>query len=169
MASDITYLRTGEGFMYLCTVKDIVTGEVLGEYMSDRMTKELVVNAIQAAQGRNGFLDGCVFHSDRGSQYTSGEVKKFLRLNGIRQSFSRTGMPGDNSWSESFFATLKKELIHWKHYGTKESVREAVFEYIHCFYNGVRIQKRLGYMSPREYFNSVQSGSMLVGSGEKVA
>ena len=78
-------------------------------------------------------------------------------------------MPGDNSWSESFFATLKKELIHWKHYGTKEAVRAAVFEYIHCFYNCVRIQKRLGYLSPREYFNSVHSRNMLVGSGEKVA
>jgi len=67
------------------------------------------------------------------------------------------GMPGDNAWSESFFATMKKELIHWTHYGTKESVRAAVFEYIYCFYNVKRIQKRLGYMSPREYLRSLRT------------
>ena len=167
MTSDITYLRTGEGFMYLCVVRDIVTGEVLGEHMSDRMTKELVIKAILAAQARNRILDGCVFHSDRGSQYTSGAVMELLGLNGIRQSFSRVGMPGDNSWSESFFAMLKKELIHWKNYGMKESVRAAVFEYIHCFHNGERIQKRLGYLSPREYFNLIQSGEHVGGIGRK--
>ena len=79
-----------------------------------------------------------------------------LQQYGLRQSFSRVGMPGDNAWSESFFATMKKELIHWTHYETKESVRAAVFEYIYCFYNVKRIQKRLGYMSPREYLKSLR-------------
>lgn len=75
---------------------------------------------------------------------------------GMRQSFSRAGMPGDNAWSESFFATMKKELTHWTHYETKESVRAAVFEYVYCFYNVKKIQKRLGYMSPIEYLRSLQ-------------
>lgn len=156
IASDITYLRTDEGFMYHCVIRDIVNGEVLGDHMADRMTKELVINAILAVLARHKLAKGCIFHSDRGSQYTSKAVMELLKRYGFRQSFSRVGMPGDNSWSESFFATMKKELIHWTHYETKESVRAAVFEYIYGFYNVKRIQKRLGYMSPREYLRSLE-------------
>jgi len=154
LSSDITYLRTDEGFMYHCIIRDIVTGEVVGDYMADRMTKELVINSILAMLARYKIDKGCIFHSDRGSQYTSKAVMVLLQQYGLRQSFSRIGMPGDNSWSESFFATMKKELIHWTHYKTKASVRAAVFEYIYCFYNVKRIQKRLGYLSPREYLRS---------------
>jgi putative transposase len=157
LTSDITYLRTGEGFMYHCVIRDIVTGEVLGDHMADRMTKELVLNAIVAMLARHEIHKGCIFHSDRGSQYTSKAVMELLRQYGLRQSFSRVGMPGDNAWSESFFATMKKELIHWMHYETKESVRAAVFEYIYCFYNVKRIQKKLGYMSPNEYLRSLKT------------
>lgn len=157
IASDITYLRTGEGFMYHCVIRDIVTGDVLGDHMAGRMTKELVINAILAMLARHELPTGCIFHSDRGSQYTSKAVMALLKQYGFRQSFSRVGMPGDNAWSESFFATMKKELIHWTHYETKEAVRAAVFEYIYCFYNVTRIQKRLGYMSPKEYFESVKA------------
>ncbi len=157
LASDITYLRTSEGFMYHCVIKDIVTGEVLGDHMSDRMTKELVMKAIHGMLARQKIAEGCIFHSDRGSQYTSKAVMGFLQQRGLRQSFSRVGMPGDNAWSESFFATMKKELIHWTHYETKESVRAAVFEYIYCFYNMKRIQKRLGYMSPAEYLRLLKT------------
>jgi putative transposase len=154
LTSDITYLRTDEGFMYHCVVRDIVTGEVLGDHMADRMTKELVINAILAMLARHELAEGCIFHSDRGSQYTSKAVMGLLQQYGLRQSFSRVGMPGDNAWSESFFATMKKEMIHWTHYETKESVRAAVFEYIYCVYNVKRIQKNLGYMSPREYLKT---------------
>jgi putative transposase len=157
LTSDITYLRTGEGFMYHCVIRDIVTGEVLGDHMADRMTKELVINTILAMLSRHRLAPGCIFHSDRGSQYTSKAVMGLLKQYGLRQSFSRVGMPGDNAWSESFFATMKKELIHWTHYETKEMVRAAVFEYIYCFYNVKRIQKRLGYMSPGEYFGSLKA------------
>lgn len=157
LTSDITYLRTDEGFMYHCVIRDIVTGEVLGDHMADRMTKELVINAILAVLASHELADGCIFHSDRGSQYTSKAVMGLLQQYGLRQSFSRVGMPGDNAWSESFFATMKKELIHWTHYETKESVRAAVFEYIYCFYNVKRIQKRLGYMSPKEYLKSLKA------------
>ena len=157
LTSDITYLRTDEGFMYHCVIRDIVTGEVLGDHMADRMTKELVINAILAMLARHDLAQGCIFHSDRGSQYTSKAVMGLLQHYGMRQSFSRVGMPGDNAWSESFFATMKKELIHWTHYETKDAVRAAVFEYIYCFYNMKRIQKRLGYMSPREYLKSLNA------------
>jgi len=157
LTSDITYLRTDEGFMYHCVIKDIVTGEVLGDHMADRMTKELVMNAILAMLSRHEIPERCIFHSDRGSQYTSKAVMRLLQQYGLRQSFSRVGMPGDNAWSESFFATMKKELIHRTHYGTKETVRAAVFDYIYCFYNVKRIQKRLGYKSPREYLKSFRT------------
>lgn len=109
LVSDITYLKTGEGFMYQCIIKDIVTGELLGEHMADRMTKELVLKAILSMLAKHKLEDGCIFHSDRGSQYTSKAVMSLLKQYGFRQSFSRVGMPGDNAWAESFFATMKKE------------------------------------------------------------
>jgi len=157
LVSDITYVRTDEGFMYHCVIKDIVGGDVLGDHMSDRMTKELVINAMLAVMARHELEEGCIFHSDRGSQYTSKAFMELLANYGIRQSFSRVGMPGDNSWSESFFATMKKELIHWAHFETRARAREAVFEYIYCFYNVTRIQKRLGYLSPKEYLRSLKT------------
>jgi putative transposase len=158
LASDITYLRTDEGFEYLCTVRDIVTGEVLGSSQSDRMTKELVMNALLSVVSRYGneLVKDFIFHSDRGSQYTSKAFMELVKMSGGRQSFSRVGMPGDNAWSESFFATMKKECIHWSHFRTRAELREVVFEYIYSFYNGERIQKRLGYMSPREYRKSLE-------------
>ena len=155
-ASDITYIRTDEGFMYHCVVKDIVTGEVLGDHMADRMTRELAVNAMLSVIACHELCKGCVFHSDCGSQYTSKAFMGLLECYEIRQSFSRVGMPGDNSWSESFFATMKKELVHLAHFETRSEVREAVFEYIYCFYNVTRIQKGLGYMSPRQYLGSLE-------------
>lgn len=152
IASDITYIKSDEGFEYLCTVKDIVTGEILGESSSPRMKKELVINAILSVLAKHELIDGCIFHSDRGSQYTSKAVMDLLKQYGIRQSFSRVGMPGDNSWSESFFATMKKECIHWNHFETRQQIKDTVFSYIYTFYNVSRIQKRLGYISPREYY-----------------
>ena len=94
--------------MYHCVIRDIVTGDVLGDHMADRMTKELVLNAIMAMLARHELAKGCIFHRDRGSQYTSKDVMGLLQQYGLRQSFSRVGMPGDNAWSESFFATMKK-------------------------------------------------------------
>jgi putative transposase len=156
VCSDITYIRTDEGFMYYCVIRDIVTKDVLGDFMMDRMKKELVSNAILTMTARHELPEGCIFHSDRVSQYTSKAVSGLLKQLGFRQSFSRVGMPGDNSWSESFFATMKKELIYGAHYETKEQVRTAVFDYIYCFYNVRRIQKGLNYMSPKEYLKALQ-------------
>jgi putative transposase len=156
LSSDITYLKSSEGFTYLCTIKDIVTGEILGRHAADRMTKELVINAFLSMTGRYRLEPGCIFHSDRGSQYTSKAFMELLRLHGFRQSFSRVGMPGDNAWSESFFSIMKKEWFHWKNYATRAEVKAAVFEYIESFYNARRAQRRLGYISPREYFERLQ-------------
>ena len=153
--SDITYLKSGEGWLYLCKVKDIVTGEILGESYSDNMKKEIVMKAFLNAHARHRLPKGLIFHADRGSQYTSKAVKELMELYGIKQSFSRIGMPGDNAWAESFFATLKKECIHFRHFETREELKSTVFEWIHSFYNTRRIQKRLGYLSPRDYAMSL--------------
>jgi len=151
VCSDITYLKSSEGWLYLCTVKDIVSGEILGEATSETMKKELVIQAFLNAQARHGLGKGTIFHSDRGSQYTSNEFMKTLSLYGIQHSFSRIGMPGDNAWAESFFATLKKECIHFKQFRTRDELRQTVFAWIECFYNTHRVQERLGYLSPRAY------------------
>ena len=151
ITSDITYIKTGEGFEYLCKVKDVVSGVVLGESMMDNMKAELVVQAIKNAIQRWHLPEGAVFHSDRGSQYTSSAVRELLKKRKLRQSFSRVGKPGDNAWSESFFANFKKEAVHWRWFPTREQARQAVFAYIEGFYNTRRVQKRLGYLSPKEW------------------
>ena len=160
VCSDITYLKSGEGWTYLCVVKDIVSGEILGEATGDRMKTELVIQAFLNAQARHMLKPGSIFHSDRGSQYTSKAFMEMLKQFGLKQSFSRVGMPGDNAWAESFFATLKKECIHFRHFATREKLRQAVFAWIEGFYNNRRVQARLGFMSPRAY------ASLLMGSGE---
>jgi len=154
VCSDITYIRTGEGWLYLCVVKDIVSGEILGEATSENMKKELVVRAFLNAQARHHMPTGIIFHSDRGSQYTSKQFVETLEQYGVRQSFSRVGMPGDNAWAESFFATLKKECVHWRHFSTRSEARGITFAWIEGFYNTKRVQAKLGYRSPKEFANS---------------
>ena len=151
VCSDITYLKSGEGWLYHCVVKDIVSGEILGEAMSERMKKELVIKAFLNAQARHNLARGTIFHSDRGSQYTSNKFMAMLEMYGIKQSFSRVGMPGDNAWAESFFATLKKECIYFNHFATRDELWQTVFAWTNGFYNTSRVQARLGYMSPKEY------------------
>ena len=151
LSSDITYLRCGEGWLHLCTVKDIVSGEILGESTSETMKKEPVIQAFANAQARHKLGHGVIFHSDRGNQYTSKEFMKIISAYGIKQSFSRVGMPGDNAWPESFFATLNKECIHFRQFATRDELRQTVFAWIEGFYNTNRVQARLGYKSPRAY------------------
>ena len=105
---------------------------------------------------------GTIFHSDRGSQYTSKEFMETLKLYGIKQSFSRVGMPGDNAWAESFFATLKKECIHFNYFATRAELCQTVFAWINGFYNTRRIQTRLGYVSPKEYASLFFCGTKLI-------
>jgi putative transposase len=158
LCSDITYLKSGEGWLYLCTVKDIVSGEILGEATSETMKKELVIQAFLNAQARHQLTKETIFHSDRGSQYTSKAFIDTLDYYGIKQSFSRVGMPGDNAWAESFFATLKKECIHFRQFPTREELRQTVFAWIESFYNTRRVQAKLGYLSPRDYARLLTAG-----------
>ena len=151
VCSDITYLRSGEGWLYQCVIKDIVTGEILGTATDERMKKELVIRTFLNALARHRLPKGAIFHSDRGCQYTSQAFMDLLKQYGFRQSFSRVGMPGDNAWAESFFATLKKECIHFRQFATRDELRQTVFTWIEGFYNSRRVQVRLGYTSPREY------------------
>lgn len=160
LSSDISYIRTGEGFDYLCQVRDVMTNTVLAEHQSETMKADLVLQTIKMAQERWRLPAGVIFHSDRGSQYTAKKVMEQVASYGWQQSFSRVGKPGDNSWSESFFAILKKEIIHWHFYPTREQARQAVFEYIEVFYNRQRAQKRLGYLSPVQYLEQWQKGQL---------
>jgi len=151
VCSDISYIPTGESFLYLCTIKDIVSGEILGHATSYNMRKELVIKAFLNAHARHPLGEHTIFHSDRGSQYTSGDFVATLERFGIKQSFSRVGMPGDNTWAESFFASFKKERVHHSYFSTKDDAAFATFSWIEGFYNTRRVQKRLGYVSPSEY------------------
>ena len=151
LSSDISYIQTGEGFDYLCQIRDICSGVILASQQHSRMNKELVIATIKAAHKRWHLPKGTIFHSDRGSQYTSKDVMNLLTMLGFRQSFSRVGMPGDNSWSESFFSILKKEAVYPYRFKTREYARQAIFSYIETFYNRSRIQKNLGWYSPIQW------------------
>ena len=153
LSSDITYIRTGEGFDYLCQIRDVFTNVVLGYSQQRRMTKDLVANTLIAVQNRWHCPPGTIFHSDRGSQYTALNIQKLIASYGWRQSYSRVGKPGDNAWSESCFANLKKEIVHWNHFTTREEARQKMFAYIEAYYNRQRVQKRFGYLSPIDYLN----------------
>ena len=148
LSSDISYIPTGEGFDYLCQIKDIHSGCILASCQHERMTKDLVLDTIKAAKKRWHLPEGVIFHSDRGSQYTSKEVVKLLQQYGFSQSFSRIGMPGDNAWSESFFSILKKEVVHPTKFHSRAQARQVIFDYIEIFYNRLRIQRKLGFRSP---------------------
>jgi len=158
ITSDISYVRTSEGFEYLCKVKDVATGIVLAHTMANNMKAELVTETIKKAKKRWNLPKDCIHHSDLGTQYTAKETQELLKALEFQQSFSRAGKPGDNAWSESFFAILKKEAVHWRHFQTREEARQAIFAYIEGFYNTRRVQKRLGYLSPIEWLNHYTEG-----------
>jgi len=122
-----------KGFEYLCTVKDIASGIVLADSMAEHMNSDLVLATIKKALNRWHLPPGTVFHSDRGSQYTSQKVIGYLSGNHIWQSFSRVGKPGDNAWSERFFANLKEEAVYWRHFKTRKEARQTIFAYIEGF------------------------------------
>jgi len=135
LSSDISYIRTAEGFDYLCQLRDVHTNAVLAETQSSRMKKDLLIETIERVMNRWNLPENVIFHSDRGSQCTAKEVVDKITGYGWKQSFSRVGKPGDNAWSESFFAILKKEIVHWRVYKTREEARKAIFGYIEVFYN----------------------------------
>ena len=150
--ADITYIWTREGWLYLACVLDTYSRKIVGWSMSDRITQQLVIDAMQMALGRRRDRKGkLMHHSDRGSQYASGAFQELLREENITCSMSRKGNCWDNAMMESFFATLKKERVHRENYGTRSEARASVFDYIERFYNRLRRHSALGYLSPEHY------------------
>lgn len=149
--SDITYIWTEEGWLYLAVVLDVFSRQIVGWAMSERMTKELVLDAINQAYNRRNPATGGIFHSDRGVQYASHAACKLLQDIGFKQSMSRKGNCWDNAISESFFHTLKTELIFWKKYPTRQIAKKDIFDYIEIFYNRERRHSTLGYISPATF------------------
>jgi putative transposase len=150
-AADITYLPTREGWLYLAAVEDLYSRQVVGWAMGERIDSRLVVEALAMAVRRRCPGAGLVAHSDRGSQYASDHYRRRLAEHGITCSMSRPGNCWDNAPMESFFASLKKELVHGEDYQTRAAARASVFEYIEVFYNRVRRHSALGYKSPADY------------------
>ena len=146
--SDITYIPTLEGWLYLVVIIDLFSRQVVGWGMSDRMTSGFVVKALYQAIGRRHPGSGCIFHSDRGIQYACGDFKDVLKAYGFIQSMSRKGNCYDNAVSESFFHTLKTEHVYDYWYETRAEARLSIFEYIEMFYNRQRRHSALGYLSP---------------------
>ena len=150
-ASDITYVPTDEGWLYLAGVLDLGMKGVVGWSMGENLDRALVMDALRMAYHRRRPGAGLVHHSDRGSQYASRDYQALLSAYGMRSSMSRKGDCWDNAPMVSFFATLKKELIHQRRFRTREEARREIFEYIEVFYNRERLHSSLGYVSPAEY------------------
>jgi transposase InsO family protein len=149
--ADITYIPTAEGWLYLAVVEGLFSRMVVGWSMDATMTSRLVVDALEMAVKRRLPSEGLLAHSDRGSQYASDHYQRLLGRHGIECSMSEVGQCWDNAPAESFFATLKKELVHDEEYETREQARASIFEYIEAFYNNKRLHSSLGYVTPVAY------------------
>lgn len=146
--SDITYIWTMEGWLYLAVILDLYSRQVVGWAMSDRLTSDFVIKALYQAIGRRRPASGCIFHSDRGVQYASADFTEVLNAHGFIQSMSRKGNCYDNAVTESFFHTLKTEHVYDYRYETRAEATQSIFEYIEMFYNRQRRHSALGYRSP---------------------
>ena len=149
--SDITYVSTEEGWLYLSVFIDLYSRKVLGWSMSSWITAELVLNAFRMAVAKRGYKVSPLVHSDRGSQYASDMFVDELKLRSCDQSMSRKGNCWDNAVAESFFGTLKTELIHNEKFKTKKEAEEKIFDYVEIFYNRQRLHSTLNYMTPEEF------------------
>jgi putative transposase len=155
-ASDISYVPTEEGFLFLGTYLDLFTRKVVGFAVEEHMRTELLLQALEMGLGRQVPVAGELLgHSDRGSQYASEVYRDKLKACGITASMSRKGNCYDNAFAESFFATLKKELIYRQNYETKAEAKKAIFEYIEVWYNRRRLHSSLGYQSPVQFEESL--------------
>ena len=152
--ADITYVGTGEGWLYLAVVLDLYTRRIVGWSMRERMTRDLVLDALRMAWFRRKPTAGVIHHSDRGSQYCSHEFQAQLKAYGMTPSMSRKGNCWDNAPTESFFNSLKNERVHGAHYATRDEARAELFEYIEAFYNRVRRHSTLGSISPARYYEA---------------
>ena len=153
MVGDITYIPTWEGWLYLATVIDCHTKAVIGWATGDNYKTPLISAAIEMAVRNNKIQPEAIFHSDRGSNYTSAEFAATLAAHDMRQSVGRTGICYDNAMAESFFAALKNELVHRTQYPTREHARRDIVRYIEFRYNTQRLHSGLGYRTPREVHN----------------
>jgi putative transposase len=149
--ADISYIPTGQGWLYLAAVLDGCSRRVVGWAMADHLRAELALDAFQMALERRQPARGLICHSDRGSQYTAGVYTQALEAAGVRQSMGRVATCFDNAACESFFATLKTELVHTRAWPTRQAARTAIYEYIEVFYNRQRRHSSLDYLSPTEY------------------
>jgi len=154
--SDITYIWTQEGWLYLSIIMDLCSRGIVGWSMEERLTKELVVKALEMACSRRGGVKGVIFHSDKGSQYASYEFREVLQKKGIIQSMSGKGNCYENAYAESLFHTIKTEEVYGSCYQTRQEARTRLFEYIEVFYNRERKHSGLGYMSPYQFEQSME-------------
>ena len=149
--TDVTFVATDEGWLYLASMIDLYNREVIGWAMGESNDTALTLSALDMALELNNPPEGLIHHSDRGSNYTAGEYRQALSGRGIKTSMSRKGNCWDNSVAESFFATIKKELIHRYKFKTRREAAAAIFEYIEVFYNRVRKHSQLGNISPVQF------------------
>jgi transposase InsO family protein len=159
--TDITYIPTGEGWLYLAGVKDVFTCEIVGYAMAERMTQELTGRALFRAARQKRPMAGLIHHSDRGSQYCATDYRKLLEQFGMKASMSRRGNCYDNAPMESFWGSLKNELVHHCRYATRAEAEASIQEYIEIFYNRQRRHSRLGYIAPAVFARnfSIQSAA----------
>jgi putative transposase len=153
--TDITYIWTQEGWLYLAVFIDLFSRRVVGWSMGSRMKAKLVTDALRMAIWQRQPDAGLIVHSDRGSQYASKIYGRLLQTNDFIGSMSRKGDCWDNAVAESFFASLKKERVQWRHYQTRAEAQRDILNYIVMFYNSRRLHSTLGYMSPNDYESAV--------------
>lgn len=149
---DITYIATDEGWLYLAIFLDLFTRKIVGFAMQEHMQTELVIEALRMALGRQDVVDGeCLAHTDRGSQYAATSFREELSEAGIIASMSRRGNCWDNAHCESFFHSLKTELVYRRNFKTREEAKQAIFQWIETWYNRARLHSSLGYMTPEQF------------------
>jgi len=152
LVSDITYVWTSEGWLYVAAIMDLYGQKIIGLAMSDRMTKDLVIEALNNAYRRYGTSPGCLLHSDRGAQYCSSDYQRLLKKRGFICSMSRKGNCWDNAPMESFWGKMKYEWLIDYQFKTRAEAKSAVFEYVEIFYNRQRLHASNRYLTPEEYY-----------------
>lgn len=155
--TDITYIRTQEGWLYLCVFIDLYSRAVIGWAMDKKINKQLVCNALNMALWRRGFPKNVIVHSDRGSQYCSKQYQQLLQKHALVCSMSGKGCCYDNAACESFFHTLKVELVHDEDYQSRQQAKASLFEYINVYYNRKRRHSAIQYMTPEQFENIIQT------------
>ena len=153
---DITYIWTEEGWLYLATIIDLYSRAVIGWSIQPTMTRDLVCDALMMALWRRGFPRGVLCHSDRGSQYCSDDYQNLLKSYGLICSMSRKGNCWDNAIAESFFHSIKTELIYTERYTTREIAKQSVFQYIEVYYNRIRRHSSIGSIAPEIFENQCE-------------